>query len=132
VLNQHYALPGIGSYVAAAIDQASLGRVGIAVMTVMVIAVNFVFWRPMVAWAERFRAKESAAAERPRSVVLDVLRRSVLPDLGGHGGTRQPAPRPPERAAAAPPNAGITPPGIPGPGQPGSQAWATVVPAGLR
>jgi NitT/TauT family transport system permease protein len=83
VVNHTYALPGIGSYVAAAIDQASLGRVGIAiaVMTVMVIAVNFVFWRPRVAWAERFRTEESAAAERPRSVVLDVLRRSMIPDL---------------------------------------------------
>jgi len=83
VLNHTYALPGIGSYVAAAIAQASLSRVGIAivVMVVMVIAVNFVFWRPMVAWAERFHAEESAAAERPRSVVLDLLRRSVVPDL---------------------------------------------------
>jgi NitT/TauT family transport system permease protein len=83
VLNHTYALPGIGSYVAAAIEQANLGRVGIAivVMVVLVVAVNFVFWRPMVAWAERFRAEESAAAERPRSIVLDALRRSVLPDL---------------------------------------------------
>ena len=83
VLNHTYALPGIGSYVAAAIEQGSLGRVGIAigVMIVMVIVVNFVFWRPMVAWSERFRAEGSAAAERPRSVVLDLLRRSALPDL---------------------------------------------------
>jgi NitT/TauT family transport system permease protein len=83
VLNHTYALPGIGSYVAAAIEQASLNRVGIAivVMVVLVIAVNFVFWRPLVAWAERFRAEESAAAERPRSIVLDTIRHSVLPDL---------------------------------------------------
>jgi NitT/TauT family transport system permease protein len=83
VLNHTYALPGIGSYVAAAIEQANLGRVGIAivVMVVLVVAVNFVFWRPMVAWAERFRAEESAAAERPRSFVLDALRHSVLPDV---------------------------------------------------
>ena len=32
VLNHTYALPGIGSYVAAAIAQASLGRVGIAIV----------------------------------------------------------------------------------------------------
>jgi len=83
VLNHTYALPGIGSYVAAAIEQSSLSHVGIAigVMLVMVLAVNFMFWRPMVAWAERFRTEESAAAERPRSVVLDVLRRSSVPDL---------------------------------------------------
>jgi NitT/TauT family transport system permease protein len=83
VLNHTYALPGIGSYVAVAIEQGSLGKVGIAIaiMIVMVIAVNVVFWRPMVAWAERFRAEETAAAEQPRSVVLDLLRRSALPDL---------------------------------------------------
>jgi len=83
VLNHTYALPGIGSYVAAAIAQSSLDHVGIAivVMVFLVIAVNFVFWRPVVAWAERFRVEESAAAERPRSVVLDLLRRSVVPDL---------------------------------------------------
>jgi NitT/TauT family transport system permease protein len=83
VLNHHYALPGIGSYAATAIHYGNLGEVGIAiaVMILMVIAVNVLFWRPMVAWSERFRAEESAAAERPRSVVLDALRRSAVPDL---------------------------------------------------
>ena len=83
VLNHTYALPGIGSYVAAAIEQSSLDHVGIAilVMIFMVIGVNFLFWRPMVAWAERFRTEESAAAERPRSLVLDLLRRSSVPDM---------------------------------------------------
>jgi NitT/TauT family transport system permease protein len=83
VLNHTYALPGIGSYVAAAIKQGNLGEVGIAiaVMIFMVIVVNIVFWRPLVAWSERFRAEESASAERPRSVVLDLLRRSSVPDL---------------------------------------------------
>jgi NitT/TauT family transport system permease protein len=83
VLNHTYALPGIGSYVAAAIAQSSLSKVGIAigVEIVLVIAVNVVFWRPMVAWAEKFRFEESEAAERPRSVVLDLLRRSSVPDL---------------------------------------------------
>jgi len=83
VLNHTYALPGIGSYVAAAMAQGSLGKVGIAivVMVAMVIVVNVVFWRPMVAWAERFRAEESSADERPRSLVLDALRRSAVPGL---------------------------------------------------
>jgi NitT/TauT family transport system permease protein len=83
VLNHTYALPGIGSYVAAAIAQSSLSKVGIAigVEIVLVIAVNVVFWRPMVAWAEKFRFEESESAERPRSVVLDLLRRSSVPAL---------------------------------------------------
>jgi len=83
VLNHHYALPGIGSYAASAIAQGDLGDVliAIAVMVVMVIGVNFVFWRPVTAWAERFRVEESEAAERPRSLVLDVLRRSHVPAM---------------------------------------------------
>ena len=83
VLNHTYALPGIGSYVAAAIAQSSLSKVGIAigVEIVLVIAVNVVFWRPMVAWAEKFRFEESESADRPRSLVLDLLRRSSVPGL---------------------------------------------------
>ncbi|MGW7006124.1 ABC transporter permease [Streptomyces sp. NPDC054933] len=83
VLNHQYALPGIGSYAATAIGKGDLREVGIAigVMVVLVIGVNVLFWRPMVAWSERFRVEESEAAERPRSVVLDLLRRSSLPDL---------------------------------------------------
>ncbi|MBV8980764.1 MAG: ABC transporter permease subunit, partial [Acidimicrobiia bacterium] len=79
----HYALPGIGSYVAAAVEEGSLAKVGvaIAVMIVMVIAVNVFFWRPLVAWAEKFRLEESEAAERPHSLVLDTLRRSQIPPL---------------------------------------------------
>jgi NitT/TauT family transport system permease protein len=83
VLNHRYALPGIGSYAATAIEQGDLGKVGlaIAVMIVMVIGVNFLFWRPVTAWAGRFRVEESEAAEKPRSLVLDVLRRSQVPEM---------------------------------------------------
>ena len=83
VLNHHYALPGIGSYAAAAIAQGNLGEVGIAIAVevALVIGVNFLFWRPVTAWAERFRVEESEAAEKPRSLVLDVLRRSDVPAL---------------------------------------------------
>jgi NitT/TauT family transport system permease protein len=85
VLRHHYALPGIGSYVAAAIAAGNLGEVGIAiaVMIVMVIGVNVLFWRPLTAWSERFRMEESAATVRSRSLVLDVLRRSSVPELLG-------------------------------------------------
>ena len=85
VLNHSYALPGIGSYAAAAIKHGNLGEVGMAilVMIVLVIGVNFLFWRPVTAWAERFRVEESEAAEKPRSLVLDVIRRSEVPELLG-------------------------------------------------
>ncbi|WP_236788024.1 ABC transporter permease subunit [Amycolatopsis sp. GM8] len=85
VNNHDYALPGIGSYVATASDQGQLDRVllAIAVMIVMVVGVNVLFWRPLTAWAERFRVEESEAAEAPRSLTLNLLRRSRIPALLG-------------------------------------------------
>ena len=43
-------------------------------MIVMVVAVNVLFWRPLVAWSEKFRYETTEASETQRSVVLDVLR----------------------------------------------------------
>jgi NitT/TauT family transport system permease protein len=85
VNNHHYALPGIGSYVATATADGDLGKVFIAigVMVIMVVGVNVLFWRPLTAWAERFRVEESEAAEAPRSIVLNLLRRSHVPPLMG-------------------------------------------------
>jgi NitT/TauT family transport system permease protein len=85
VNNHSYALPGIGSYVATASKQSELGRVllAIGVMIIMVLAVNFLFWRPLVAWSEKFRNEQTEAAEQPRSIMLDTLRRSQVPHLLG-------------------------------------------------
>ena len=81
VLNKTYTLPGIGSYAGAAIDAGDLGKVGVGVLTmaIVVIVVNVVFWRPLVAWCERFKNEQSEAAEVPRSMVLNLLRRSHWP-----------------------------------------------------
>lgn len=83
VNKRSYALPGIGSYVAAASARSELGHVlfAILVMIVMVLTVNFVFWRPLVAWSERFRIEQSEATEQPKSIMLDTLRRSRVPGL---------------------------------------------------
>ncbi|MET8698642.1 ABC transporter permease subunit [Kitasatospora sp. NPDC004723] len=85
VNNQTYALPGVGSYAGAAIAAGDLGKVGWAIVTmaVMVIGVNFLFWRPLTAWAEKFKNEQSEATEVQRSVVLDFLRRSHWPELLG-------------------------------------------------
>lgn len=85
VNNHRYVLPGVGSYVAAATEAGDLSKVFIAIaaMAIMVIGVNAVFWRPLTAWAERFRIEDSEAAEVPRSVVLNLLRRSRVSALFG-------------------------------------------------
>jgi NitT/TauT family transport system permease protein len=79
------ALPGIGSYVQVAEANKDLPAIGLAivVMVVMVVGVNVLFWRPLVAWAEKFRVETSESADAPRSVMLDVLRRSNVPEAVG-------------------------------------------------
>ncbi|MGA5817639.1 ABC transporter permease [Kitasatospora sp. NPDC094028] len=83
--DQRYALPGVGSYAGAAIAAGDLGKVGwaIATMAVLVVGVDFLFWRPLTAWAERFKNEQSEATEVQRSIVLDLLRRSHWPALLG-------------------------------------------------
>jgi NitT/TauT family transport system permease protein len=49
-----------------------------AATVVLVVGVNGLFWRPLVAWSERFRFEDTGGAERP-SAVLGVLRRTRAP-----------------------------------------------------
>ncbi|MBS1906804.1 MAG: ABC transporter permease subunit [Actinobacteria bacterium] len=78
VNNHTYALPGIGSYVAAATDQQNIPAIllAIGVMVLMVIGVNTLFWRPLTAWAEKFRIGDTSATVVQRSITLSVLRHS--------------------------------------------------------
>lgn len=86
-VNTHrYALPGIGAYAATAAEEAEPGHLvlAICVMVLMILAVNVCFWRPLTAWVERFRVGVSGSAEPQRSAVLEVIRRSSLPQLLAH------------------------------------------------
>ena len=74
------ALPGIGSYVAVAIQQRDLRAVGyaIVVMTATIILYDQLLFRPLVAWADKFRFEQTAAPVVPRSWVLDLFRQTRL------------------------------------------------------
>jgi NitT/TauT family transport system permease protein len=78
-------LPGIGSFMGAAVEQGSFGKVIIAigVTVIIVVGTNFLLFRPLVAWAEKFRIETSTSADTPRSIVLNILRRSSIPTLLG-------------------------------------------------
>jgi len=45
----------------------------------MVVGVNVLFWRPLVAYAEKFRVETSEAVQQPKSYVLNFLRQSSIP-----------------------------------------------------
>jgi len=73
-------LPGIGSYLATAIDQRNLGAVGyvILVMSLVILAYDQLLFRPLVAWADKFRMENTASATAPESWLLDLIRRTRL------------------------------------------------------
>lgn len=76
------ALPGIGSYIAVAIAQKDLAAIFYAIGTMLVVILIYdqLLFRPMVAWAERFRVDDDQNDEPPQNWVLTMLRRSRLID----------------------------------------------------
>jgi NitT/TauT family transport system permease protein len=73
-------LPGIGSYIARAVAERDLGAIfwAIATMLVVILIYDQLLFRPLVAWADRFRFEQEAGAVPLRSWVLTALRRSQL------------------------------------------------------
>ena len=73
-------LPGIGSYLSTAIDQRNLGAVGwvILVMTLVILAYDQLLFRPLVAWADKFRMETTSSGTAPESWLLDLIRRTHL------------------------------------------------------
>ncbi len=80
--NTTVTLPGIGSYIALAIERRDLAAVGWAIgaMLIVILIYDQLLFRPLVAWADRFRFEQEAGVPPPRSWVFDVLRRSRLVD----------------------------------------------------
>ena len=81
--NTNIALPGIGSWIAVAIAQKNLPAIfeAIAAMLVVILIYDQLLFRPLVAWADRFRVDNEQSEDQPQSWALTVYRRSRLLDL---------------------------------------------------
>jgi NitT/TauT family transport system permease protein len=77
------ALPGIGSYIAVAIEQKNMVAIGwaIAAMLVVIILYDQLLFRPLVAWADRLKFEQDATGRPPSSWALTVMQRSRLLSL---------------------------------------------------
>ncbi|CAJ9746326.1 ABC transporter permease [Burkholderia pseudomallei] len=78
--NHTITLPGIGAYLAQAIVEKNLGAVGwvILAMTVVILAYDQLLFRPLVAWADKFRMETTSSGNAPESWLLDLVRRTRL------------------------------------------------------
>ena len=73
-----FRLPGLGSYLQAAADSGDTGSIllGILTMVAVIVLIDQFVWRPVIAWAEKFKMEQVESASAPTSWVLDFLKRS--------------------------------------------------------
>jgi NitT/TauT family transport system permease protein len=76
--NRNFTLPGLGSFLKAAADKGDNWAIlwGIIILIGIITLIDYFIWRPMIAWAEKFKHETVEATQVPESRVLDFLRRS--------------------------------------------------------
>ncbi len=73
-----FRLPGLGSYLqtaASAGDTTSI-LLGIATMVVVIVLLDQLVWRPVIAWAEKFKVEQVESVDAPRSWMLNLIQHS--------------------------------------------------------
>ena len=77
--NKDFRLPGIGSYMSVAIEHGNVPAMcyGLLAMGVVIVVIDQLVWRPLVAWSARFRLEEEAG-DQPTSTMLEWYRKSRL------------------------------------------------------
>jgi NitT/TauT family transport system permease protein len=73
-------LPGVGSYIAAAIAQKDLIAIANVIIAMLLVIALYdqLLFRPLTAWAEKFKTDQTAAEDVPESWVLNLVRRTRL------------------------------------------------------
>lgn len=87
VSHQNIRLPGVGSYIAVAIERHDLHAVGYAILTMVIVIFLYdqIFFRPLIAWSEKFKMETSPDEDESQSWLIDLLRNSQLIKRFGKG-----------------------------------------------
>jgi NitT/TauT family transport system permease protein len=78
--NRDLRLPGLGSYLQTASNAGATRSIlwGLTAMIAVIVLIDQLVWRPIIAWSEKFRFEQVDATEASSSPVLDLVRRSRL------------------------------------------------------
>ena len=73
-----FRLPGLGSYLQAAADNGDTRSIllGILTMVLLIVLMDQLIWRPVIAWAEKFKMEQVESGNAPTSWVFEFLQRS--------------------------------------------------------
>ncbi len=87
VSHQNIRLPGVGSYIAFAIEQGNLNAIGYAILTMIIVIFVYdqMLFRPLIAWSEKFKLDAAPDDEPYASWFLDWLRNSHLFEYAREG-----------------------------------------------
>ncbi len=75
-----FQLPGLGSYLHRAADRGDVGALSLGILTLvlLVVALDQLVWRPLIAWSHRFKLETIAGEHAPTSWFLEALRSSRI------------------------------------------------------
>lgn len=70
-----FSLPGLGSYLYTAAEMGDMRALfwGLAALVMIIVALDQFIWRPLLAWAERFKLQMVASDEPPTSWFYDFI-----------------------------------------------------------
>jgi NitT/TauT family transport system permease protein len=73
-----FRLPGLGSYLQTAASAGDTRSIlwGVATMIAVIVLLDQFIWRPVIAWAEKFKVEQVESTNAPRSWVLDLIQHS--------------------------------------------------------
>ena len=76
--NHDLRLPGLGSYLQTAANAGDTRAIasGLGLMIGIIVLIDQLIWRPVIAWSEKFKFEQVESVESPHSFVLDFLQRS--------------------------------------------------------
>jgi NitT/TauT family transport system permease protein len=75
-----FRLPGLGSYLQTAASAGDTQAIlwGVITMVLVIVVLDQIVWRPVIAWAEKFKFEQVESTDAPESWFLDLLGRSRL------------------------------------------------------
>ena len=76
--SRDFRLPGLGSYLQTAASEGDTRSIlwGIATMIAVIVLLDQFVWRPVIAWAEKFKVEQVESSNAPHSWALNLMRRS--------------------------------------------------------
>ena len=80
VLNKNIKLPGLGSYMATAVEKGDNAAAvwAIIAMLAVILASDQLVWRPLLAWADKFKMELVESGQAPQSWLYSFLRRAYI------------------------------------------------------